>query len=100
MGMDARTGETDPTRPDTDGDGLLDGAEDPEMAEGAHRKRILCQTIRMTGSPMVAIGTGTAYDRLTKQTDHFDTDDDGLLDGIEDLNRNGRVDPRKQSAPG
>ncbi|MEM7246174.1 MAG: hypothetical protein AAF533_12575 [Acidobacteriota bacterium] len=78
----------DPTLADTDGDGLQDGTElgvvlgipDPDG-----------------GGPL----NGTRSDRFrpdrdptttTSPTD-ADSDSGGLLDGLEDINRNGRVDP-------
>ena len=85
------TGETAPCNPDTDGDGIQDGTElgvtqpvpDPDGAAG----------------PL--LGTDTAkfqpdLDPATK-TDplNADTDGDGLKDGEEDKNHNGRVDARE-----
>ena len=82
------TGETNPCNDDTDGDGIQDGTElgvtqpvpDPDDAAG----------------PL--LGTDTAkfqpdLDPATK-TDplNADTDGDGLKDGEEDKNHNGRVD--------
>jgi hypothetical protein len=75
------SGETDPCKVDTDGDGILDGTE--------------------IGLSLADIGTDTDtnvflpdLDPLTTCTDvnDSDTDDDGIPDGDEDANHNGRVD--------
>jgi len=74
-------GETDPNAADTDGDGLTDGQE---------------------LGLAVPEGSGTDADAFTPDADagatttnplDTDTDDGGLADGLEDLNRDGAVDP-------
>lgn len=77
-GTDGR-GETDPNNPDSDGDGLQDGTE-----------------LGLTGPE----GTGTDplvfvadVDPLsTTDPMDVDTDDGSVSDGVEDANKNGRVD--------
>ncbi len=59
-------GETDPFNPDSDDDGLLDGVED-------------------------ANGNGAVDPGETDPLDP-DSDDDGLFDGVEDANGNGMID--------
>jgi hypothetical protein len=74
-------GETDPRKIDSDGDGIQDGTE--------------------LGITLEQIGTGTNTAVFQPDLDpstttnplDSDTDDDGLLDGQEDANHNGRVDP-------
>jgi 2',3'-cyclic-nucleotide 2'-phosphodiesterase (5'-nucleotidase family) len=80
-------GETDPCNPDTDGDGLTDGLElgvdtliaDPDGA-----------------GPLVGTDPGLfvadADPASTTSPTDKDSDDDGVSDGAEDLNRNGRID--------
>jgi hypothetical protein len=75
------SGETDPNKPDTDGDGIQDGTELGYTSED------------------IEPGTDTAFfqpdlNPATK-TDPLDPDTDGdkRIDGVEDANRNGRVDP-------
>lgn len=77
--------------PDSDNDGILDGVEarriQPVAAGGA--------------APYEWAGTDTAAGNYQADADpssetspiRNDTDEDGLLDGDEDANRNGRVDP-------
>jgi hypothetical protein len=83
-------GETDPSNPDTDGDGLPDGIErgvctDPDTARSN------------TALTHCASFTADADCNQTPQyqTDpaNEDTDGDGILDGTEDANQNGKVDP-------
>ena len=72
-------GTTDPTNPDTDGDGIPDGVE-----------------LGRTSSPdpfCEPYFVGDADPTTTTDPTNPDTDGDGLLDGEEDKNRNGRVDP-------
>ncbi len=72
--------ETDPRKPDTDSDGLSDGLElglaTPENASGTDATKFQADA-----------------DPATK-TDPLDadTDDGSVLDGVEDTNKNGRVD--------
>jgi MYXO-CTERM domain-containing protein len=77
--------------PDSDDDGILDGTE-------ARRTT----PIAPGGAPPVEwAGTDTAAGNFVADADpttetspiHDDTDEDGLLDGEEDANQNGRVDP-------
>lgn len=70
------TTQTDPTNKDTDGDLLMDGAEDWN-SDGAHNKKD---------------GTWLEADPNLQ-----DSDKDGLLDGNEDKNGNGRVDKDETS---
>ncbi len=91
---------SNPNNPDTDGDGLQDGLElgrvagvpDPDGAFGARK------------------GTGAGFvpdldPASTTQVLNPDTDGDGIPDGTEDANRNGRVDagetdPNVSNLPG
>jgi len=79
-------GETDPTNPDTDGDGIFDGTEkgltEPEVIEGG-----LGGTDFSAGHFIADADPSTTTDP-TKA----DSDNDGLLDGEEDKNHNGKVD--------
>lgn len=89
--------ETDPLKPDTDGDTCLDGAEDlnhdgsVESGETDPRSNLDCGPVVHPdadgdGVPdSVETATGT-------DPNVADTDGDGLLDGQEDQNHNGRVD--------
>ncbi|AKQ69102.1 internalin, putative [Myxococcus hansupus] len=93
-GLEVRTG-TDPLNPDTDGDtcsdgdedvnrnGIVDGNEtDPRVADCA--AAVLDSDF--DGIPdHIEIATGT-------DPNNPDTDGDGIPDGVEDKNRNGRVD--------
>ena len=96
---------TDPTNPDTDFDGLLDGIEDLNRngrvdigltnATGVVTNTIqFPPTIRTTSRVdrnQVAISYPNAK-WLETDSNNSDTDNDGLLDGIEDLNHNARID--------
>ncbi|MEQ9061232.1 MAG: hypothetical protein RLW61_17615 [Gammaproteobacteria bacterium] len=81
-------GETDPTRRDTDGDGIQDGTElgvtapilDPDGTG----------PLRGTNA---ALFVADADPTTTTDPLDLDTDDDGLADGVEDANANGRLDP-------
>ena len=81
-------GETDPCNADTDGDGIQDGTElgvtppvpDPDGEEGS-----LLGTDTTKFQPDMDPATNT--DPL-----NADTDGDGVKDGDEDTNHNGRVD--------
>jgi len=74
-------GETNPQTADTDGDGLQDGTEmglTEPLGEGTDMDFFIPD----------ADGGATTTDPLNR-----DTDDGGALDGKEDANKNGRVDP-------
>ncbi len=78
---------TDPNNPDTDGDGLQDGTETGRTApvpdpDGAGPLR---------GTDATRFVPDADPATRTDPTD-ADTDDGGVLDGNEDINRNGRVD--------
>uniref|UniRef100_UPI000594989D GEVED domain-containing protein n=1 Tax=Thiofilum flexile TaxID=125627 RepID=UPI000594989D len=84
-------GETSPIKVDTDNDGLQDGTE----------KGVTTTIAGGTSSgstPVSYVGTDTAIfipdSNSTTKTDPLDadTDNDGLLDGVEDANKNGVVD--------
>ncbi|NMO16635.1 VWA domain-containing protein [Pyxidicoccus fallax] len=94
-GLEKNTSGTDPLKPDTDGDTCSDGDEDRNR-NGA----------RDTGEtdPKVADCAASVpdadFDGITDAVetatgtnkDNADTDGDGTPDGVEDENRNGRVD--------
>lgn len=79
--------ETDPCNPDTDDDGVLDGTET--------RKTALVEDPDGSGP---AVGTDIGLFVPDSDPNTFtdplepDTDDDGLIDGIEDTNHNGAID--------
>ncbi|MEW5851415.1 MAG: adventurous gliding motility lipoprotein CglD [Myxococcota bacterium] len=81
--------ETDPLNPDTDGDGLLDGAEDindNHVVDVGETNPLIPDTDGdgdgLPDSAEALLGTSP--------TD-TDSDDDGILDGTEDKNHDGRV---------
>jgi Cys-rich repeat protein len=81
-------GALDPLSPDTDGDGLNDGTElglvEPLPAGESNGKP-------MKGSDPEKFVADADPESTTNPLDD-DSDDDGLLDGTEDANGNGRVD--------
>ena len=92
-GDELQTFNTDPLNPDSDGDGLLDGLElgvitpIPGGFSG--------------GNPVVQVAfVGTDFGIFVSDVDpstktdpnNADTDGDGLTDGFEDTNQNGRLD--------
>jgi len=92
-GDESQTFSTDPLNPDSDGDGLLDGLELGVITPipGGFSD----------GNPVVRVAfVGTDFgifvpdaDPSTKTDPHnADTDGDGLTDGFEDTNQNGRLD--------
>ena len=72
-------GPTDPTNPDTDGDGLLDGLE--------------AGLVTGTADTDPGVFRPDAQPATTTDPNDDDHDDDGLMDGTEDANHNGRVEP-------
>ncbi|WP_257457450.1 IPT/TIG domain-containing protein [Archangium lipolyticum] len=112
-------GETDPRKPDTDGDGLSDFEERIPGRDGFvtdPRKKDtdgdgLLDSV--DPNPLVPATGGTPGDRdgdgipntEDPSPDNPDMDGDGLLDGQEDTNKNGRVDagetdPKKADTDG
>ncbi|NJK89450.1 MAG: hypothetical protein HC923_08630, partial [Myxococcales bacterium] len=95
--------ETDPTNNDTDCDGLSDGDElsahgtSPLLVD-SDRDGLADGLERGIVAPLVdsRCPSGVALDQdpasRTELTER-DTDGDGALDGVEDANQNGRVDP-------
>lgn len=92
--------ETDPRTADTDCDGVADGAE---LAGGSSPLVVDSDGDGLTdGVELGATGAvpgsscpGLPVDQdptTVSGADDFDTDDDGIPDGIEDANQNGRVD--------
>jgi hypothetical protein len=74
-----REAGTDPSRRDTDADGADDGVEAGSMG---------------SADPACPAGSGQDLDPSTTSNPlDNDSDDDGLLDGQEDTNGNGRIDP-------
>jgi hypothetical protein len=73
-------GETDPSNLDSDDDGIQDGTESGLSAPQGYDTD--------TGIFIADSDPTTVTD-----TDNDDTDSDGLLDGEEDLNKNGMLDP-------
>ncbi|RKH72985.1 adventurous gliding motility lipoprotein CglD [Corallococcus aberystwythensis] len=94
-GLEKQTG-TDPLKPDTDGDTCSDGAEDTNKNgkhdPGENNPRVAdCAAsvpdADFDGIPdSVEVATGTDKNKA-------DTDGDGVADGVEDSNKNGRVEP-------
>ncbi len=80
-------GETDPMKPDTDGDGILDGTE-----------RGLTAPQQPQYTDMNVFVPDADPSTMTNPVNP-DSDSDGLTDGEEDRNRNGKVDPG-ETAPG
>ncbi|HMW49296.1 MAG TPA: hypothetical protein PKC70_13440, partial [Cellvibrionaceae bacterium] len=80
-------GETNPTRPDTDGDGLQDGTE-----------RGITTAVADPDGAGPLLGTNVSLFQpdlepaFTTNPTNADTDGDGSPDGIEDNNHNGRLD--------
>ena len=95
---------TDPTNPDTDGDGILDGVEDANRngwADGDGKSLPLTATISQYSTSRANTGDWPnnvvdSWERnLWQETSatKADCDDDGLTDGYgEDKNLNGRTD--------
>ncbi len=77
------SGETSPTTADTDRDGLQDGTE---------------LGFAQPQTPDTLLGAFVPDDDPSTTTNPLDsdTDDGGMLDGAEDLNINGRVDPNER----
>jgi len=76
--------ETDPRNPDTDGDGIQDGTE-------AGRSAGIPDSSNIMGTDMVFFVPDSDPSTTTDNL-QFDSDSDGLSDGAEDKNANGRVD--------
>jgi Bacterial TSP3 repeat len=99
-----RIGKTDPTKADTDGDGISDGLEDKNK-NGFVDPGESDPTKADTDSDGIADGVEDAnkngvVDAGETDPRKLDTDGDGISDGVEDGNKNGVVDagetdPRK-----
>lgn len=101
-------GESDPLKPDSDCDGLTDLVErsglygcatDPLAVDSDADGLPDLVEVGMAAPPAPAVGCDAApvwgdADPLTKTSAcDADSDKDGIQDGAEDLNQNGRVDP-------
>ena len=94
---------TDPTNPDTDGDGIKDGVEDANRNGWVDGDG---ESIQTTWDPWLArkwpnhkIDAGETWQETDPNVP--DSDGDGLLDGYgEDKNGNGRVDMQLKAADG
>lgn len=96
-------GETDPTSPDTDCDGLRDDAElnatpptspvNPDTDGDAIPDGIEAGLTAASLPPDCPPFTADADPSTTTLVGTADSDMDGLADGVEDANQNGRVDP-------
>jgi hypothetical protein len=110
------TGETDPRKPDTDGDGVLDGEDakprDPTYSRDTDNDGVPDEldadddgdglsdaeereagTDGFVTNPLLADTDGDGVgDREDTAPLDRDADKDGLIDGAEDRNKNGRVD--------
>ncbi|HEY3546756.1 MAG TPA: adventurous gliding motility lipoprotein CglD [Propionicimonas sp.] len=82
-------GETDPTNPDTDNDGLIDGIEAGVCTAASG---CTCARPYVNAACPAFIGDRDCGATTTSATT-ADTDGDGIADGTEDANQNGRVDP-------
>ena len=79
--------ETNPLDPDTDRDGISDGTE-IGLAESEGEHTYSSDPVNpIQGTSFIADGDGASTDPLVR-----DTDGDGLEDGEEDVNHNGRPD--------
>lgn len=89
-GLLAPYGPTDPANADTDGDGISDGLEAGASAPGANAGLSDGEGVAFDGTagPFV----GDADPSTTTDPNNFDTDGDGLSDGIEDANLDGASD--------
>ena len=90
-------GETDPTKADTDGDGLPDGVEDKDK-DGVVDPGETDPTKADTDGDGISDGAEDkdkdgVVDPGESDPLKSDTDGDGLSDGAEDTNKNGVVDP-------
>ncbi|WP_342375581.1 Ig-like domain-containing protein [Myxococcus stipitatus] len=109
-GIEVTVGGTDPLDDDTDNDGLLDGTEDKDhdgVVDPGETSPVLADTDGDGVQDGTELGItepeGTDTDTTvfipdadpTTTTDPLNVDTDGgsVLDGIEDANHNGRVDP-------
>lgn len=81
--------DLDPLDPDTDGDGVPDGTE-IGVTEGVP-PGVSDEGIPYVGTDLTKFQPDLDPDTTTNPHDD-DTDDDGLVDGTEDSNGNGRVD--------
>jgi Bacterial TSP3 repeat len=82
---------TDPTLKDTDGDGLPDGVEGGLTPPGADP--VGCTPAGADAGSGYPAGTFDADPTTHTSACNADTDGDGIQDGAEDTNHNGRVDP-------
>ncbi len=84
---------TDPRKADTDEDGLSDGLEAGVSEPIPPHTTSSQKPVTATGTDVSDLGwTADADPSTTTDPNDDDTDDDGLLDGDEDENKNGRVD--------
>ncbi len=86
-GLLSEFGPTDPTNPDSDDDGIRDGTEVGSQGVVGF----------VTQYGIVTLGSGPVFQRdldaeTTTDPKNRDVDGDGLSDGLEDGNGNGRVD--------
>ncbi|MEZ4465725.1 MAG: MYXO-CTERM sorting domain-containing protein [bacterium] len=88
---------TDPTRFDTDGDGLSDGAEDANQ-NGMQDEGETDPLNPDTDADGLTDGIEVNGENPTDPTD-FDSDNDGLPDGTEDANRDGAFDEGVETDP-
>ncbi len=93
--LEKRTG-TDPLKPDTDGDSCRDGDEDRDhdgtVDPGEKDPRVSDCIAAVLDADFDGISDAVETSTGTNKN-NADTDGDGLPDGVEDENKNGRVDP-------
>jgi hypothetical protein len=106
-GVELGTANTNPLKPDTDGDGCLDGAEDrngngmKDTGETSPLDATDCgSSLQDSDGDGVPDATEVAYGT---DKNNPDTDGDGLVDGVEDRNKNGQFElgetnPRKKDS--
>ncbi|MGE6756664.1 adventurous gliding motility lipoprotein CglD [Corallococcus interemptor] len=93
-GLEKQTG-TDPLKPDTDGDTCSDGAEDVNK-NGKHDSGETNPRVADCAASIPDADFDGIPDAVENATgtnpNKADTDGDGVADGVEDTNKNGRVD--------
>ncbi|MBI5508179.1 MAG: hypothetical protein HY903_05450 [Deltaproteobacteria bacterium] len=94
--LETAHGNSDPTKPDTDGDGVGDGCEDRNQ-DGVRQSSEMDPQRTDTDSDLIPDGLEDAnhngrFDAGETSALRADTDFDGIADGTEDKNHNGAVD--------
>ncbi|PIO05511.1 hypothetical protein COT47_04510, partial [Candidatus Woesearchaeota archaeon CG08_land_8_20_14_0_20_43_7] len=98
------SGETDPVKSDTDGDGIKDGAEIAAGTDPTDATEVPIDSDH-DGIPDLLEGVNLSDPQYSADTDKdgtpdyldTDSDNDGILDSVEDSNGDGTVDPWETS---